>query len=110
VRKPADVWLKVRALATRVASSRRRVPVQFSPTKRIDCRSALAKDFVHKALDLDWAWISDDSTLCDFHTIQTNDHFFEKIRTVYGVDVSDISSGNIADILDRIAAHAHPIQ
>ncbi len=27
-----------------------------------------------------------------------------KIKATYGVDVSDLESGNLADILDRIAA------
>jgi hypothetical protein len=29
----------------------------------------------------------------------------EKIRHVYGVDVSDISSGKLADIFDRISKY-----
>ena len=87
-----------------------KVQVRFSSTKRIDCHGALADDFIQRVLGLDWAWISDDSTLFDFHTTETNDHLFEKIRSVYDVDVSDVSSGNLAEILDRIAAHSRPIQ
>jgi len=87
-----------------------KVPVRFSSTKRIDSRRALADDFVQKVLELDWAWISDDSTLFDFHTNGTNEHYLERIRSVYDVEVSDICSGNLADILDRIAAHSRPTQ
>ena len=87
-----------------------KVRVQFSSTKRIDNHSAIADDFVQRVLELDWAWISDDSTLFDFHTNESNDHLVEKIRSVYGVDVSDISTGNLADIFDRIAAYSRHLQ
>jgi hypothetical protein len=34
----------------------------------------------------------------------SNDELHTKIAEVYRVDVSDIKSGNLADILERIAA------
>jgi hypothetical protein len=80
-----------------------RVPIQVSRTDRIDKHSALAKDFVKRVLELPWAWISNDSTLWDFHVNESNSALYAKIRDTYGVDVSDISSGNLADILDRIS-------
>jgi hypothetical protein len=58
-----------------------------------------------RVLRLDWAWISDESSLWDFHHQETNAALVAKIREVYGVDVSDIESANLADILDRIAAN-----
>lgn len=64
----------------------------------------LADDFVRRVLDIDGAWISDESSLWDFHHKETNAALVAKIREIYGVDVSDIESGNLADILDRIAA------
>lgn len=79
------------------------VPIEFSKTDRIDKHSALADDFVKRVLELPWAWISDDSTLWDFHVHESNSALYAKIRDAYGVDVSDISSGNLADILDRIS-------
>ena len=79
------------------------VPIEFSKTDRIDKHSALADDFVKRILELPWAWISNSSTLWDFHTRESNSALHAKIRDVYGVDVSDISSGNLADILDRIS-------
>jgi hypothetical protein len=80
-----------------------KVPVQFATSMRVDQHSELAKDFVKRVLDLDWAWISDESSLWDFHGDETNESLNEKIRHVYDVDVSDISSGNLADIFDRIS-------
>lgn len=70
---------------------------------RVGQHSELAKDFVKRVLALDWAWISDESSLWDFHGDETNASLNEQIRLVYGVDVSDISSGNLADIFDRIS-------
>ena len=64
----------------------------------------LAEDFVRRVLGLDWAWISDESSLWDFHTSETNELLCTKIMQVYGVDVSDIESGKLSEILDRIAA------
>jgi hypothetical protein len=65
----------------------------------------LADDFIRRVLNKDAVWISDESSLWDFHRQDTNAALVAKIREVYGVDVSDIESGNLADILDRIAAN-----
>jgi hypothetical protein len=80
-----------------------RVPVQFAVRVRVDQHSELAKDFIKRVLDLEWAWISDESSLWDFHDDETNESLNDKILYVYGVEVTDISSGNLADIFDRIA-------
>ena len=79
-----------------------KVPIEFAANGRIRKHSELSEDFVKRVLDIEWAWISDESSLWDFHGEKTNDSLTDKIRTVYGVDVSDISSGNLADIFDRI--------
>ena len=51
---------------------------------------------------MDWAWISDESSLWDFHGELTNDHLYAKIKEVYGVDVSDIESARLWMIFRRI--------
>jgi len=86
-----------------------KVPVEFSATTRVDAHPELAKSFVKRVLGLDWADISDKATLGDFHDKGNNAALVEKIRDIYGVDVSDIASGNLADIFDRIADHSRPI-
>jgi hypothetical protein len=48
------------------------------------------------------------SSLWDFHGDETNDALHAKIKEVYGVDVSDIKSGNLSEILERIAASRKP--
>jgi hypothetical protein len=80
-----------------------KVPIEFASRNRVDQHSELANDFFQRILEVKWAWISDESTLGDFHDEETNDRLLEKIRRDYGVDVSDISNGNVADIFDGIA-------
>lgn len=80
------------------------VPVEFAAQDRVNSHLDLAEDFIHRVLDLPWAFISDESSLRDFHTETSNAALFDRITEVYGVDVSDIESGNIAEILDRIAS------
>ena len=78
------------------------MPIEFAARDRIEQHTELAEDFVKRVLEIEWAWISNESSLGDFHIDETNERLNDKIRQVYGVDVSDISSGNLADILDRI--------
>jgi len=83
-----------------------KVPIEFAARNRVEQHPELAKEFVQQILEVEWAWVSDESSLWDFHCEETNDRFVEKIRQVYGVDVSDIPSGNLADIFERIENNA----
>jgi hypothetical protein len=78
------------------------VPIQFAASDRVEAHRALADDFIHRVLELEWAWISDDSSLWDFHTEETNDALVTKVKEVYGCDISDISSGRLCEIFERI--------
>ena len=80
-----------------------KVPIKIAAQDRILQNDFLANDFIERILDLSWALITDRSSLWDFHTGTSSEEYFAKIKEVYFVDVSDIESGNIADILDRIA-------
>jgi hypothetical protein len=82
-----------------------KVPIEFAPSSRVYSDPELKDDFIRRVLGLDWAFISDESSLWDFHTDETNDVLITKIRDLYGVEVSDIESGNLATILSRIATH-----
>jgi hypothetical protein len=77
-------------------------PIEFASSTRIEAVGELSDDFIHKILEYEWAMISDESSLWDFHSEETNDALIEKIRLVYGVDVSDIESANLCEILERI--------
>jgi hypothetical protein len=80
------------------------VPTEFVSRQRIDAHPELMEDFVRRVLGLDWAWISDESSLWDFHASDDNQALISRINEVYGVDVSDIESGRLCEILERIAA------
>jgi len=66
----------------------------------------IARDLLSRVfgVDFDTCFISDDSSLWDFHGDEPNQHYFERIREDYGVDVSDIRDGNLARIFERLAA------
>ncbi|MGD1062763.1 MAG: hypothetical protein ABR860_05830 [Terracidiphilus sp.] len=82
------------------------VPIEFASQKRVNAHIELAQDFIHRVLGLPSAWISDESSLWDFHFEETNDSLLARIKEVYGVDVSDIESAKLCEIFDRIAQGA----
>ncbi len=79
------------------------VPIEFALQERLSAHTELAEDFIHRILGLEEAWISDKSSLWDFHFEETNEELLAKIRQVYGVDVSDIESARLSEIFERIA-------
>lgn len=81
------------------------VPIKFSSTGRVDQFPKLGQEFITQVLGLEWAWISDESSLWDFPDTENHPAIFGKIQAIYGVDVSDISDGNLARIFERIAAN-----
>ncbi len=99
VRKNFD---RFKATKRRLPRPGTKVPIEFAARDRVGQHPELAKDFIQRVLEVDWAWVSDESSLGDFHGDETNEKLIDKIRRIYGVDVSDISSGNLADIFDRI--------
>jgi hypothetical protein len=80
------------------------VPIEFASRQRVDAHPELAEDFIRRVLNLDWAWLSDESFLWDFHSSDDNTKLIAKIKEVYGVDVSDIASARLSEILERIAS------
>ncbi len=87
----------------------RQVPIEFASQEQISAHPELVQDFVSRVLEFEWAWISDESSLWDFHCDATNEANVGKIKAVYGVDVSDIESAKVSEILERIAtAHKSP--
>jgi hypothetical protein len=84
----------------------RGLPIELAPTHRISEHPDLARDFFSKILDLNYdeCFISDESSLWDFHVAENNDDVNEKVLLTYGVDISDIDTGNLADIFTRLVA------
>jgi len=79
--------------------------IEFASTAEVSRYRDIAEQFFPAILSMDYAncFISDESSLWDFHTEDSNDHFFARIRQVYGMDVSDITSANLAKIFERIS-------
>ena len=73
---------------------------------RVEAHHRLAADFVKRVFGLDIAdcFISDESSLWDFHADEDNTLLYNKIMLIYGVDVADIEGARLADIFDRLAA------
>ena len=44
-----------------------KVPIKFAERTRVDQHAELANDFIKRVLDMEWAWISDESRIGDFH-------------------------------------------
>jgi len=84
-----------------------KIPVQFAATTRVDRHADLARDFITRVRGLEWAFISDESSLGGFHAEEANGALVQRIHDIYGVDVADVSNGNLADIFDRIAGKAN---
>ena len=82
-----------------------RVLIEFASSEGIDTHPALRDDFINRVLELDWAFVSDESSLWDFHTEATNTSLHQRINDSYRVDVSDIESGSLKDIFERICAN-----
>jgi hypothetical protein len=80
------------------------VPIEFAATEQVDAYPELTDDFIRRVLGLEWAFISDGSSLWDFCTGQSLNAFYTRIEELYGVDVSDITSANLTRILSKIAA------
>jgi hypothetical protein len=78
-------------------------PIEFASQEKISANEALSEDFIHRVFGLEWACISDESSLWDFHADESNDVLLARIKDVYGVDVSDIESAKLTDIFERIA-------
>jgi hypothetical protein len=83
-----------------------RPEIEFAPQEKIGVHESLAQDFLLRIFDIEGAWISDESILWDFQRGASDAETFERIKQIYGVDVSDIKSGNVSLILNRIATAA----
>jgi hypothetical protein len=76
----------------------------FASTERIDRHGDIVNEILEEILEIRGAWVSDQSSLTDFTLGESTDEVCALIRARYGVDVSDIPFGNLADIVERIAA------
>ena len=83
------------------------MPIEFASAAVVDAHHEIARDFLTRILDLSYdnCFISDESSLWDFHGEETNEDLNRKILLLYGVDVSDVEGAKLAGIFERIADH-----
>lgn len=77
-------------------------PLRFASREEIDSHQETAEQFVKLVLNLEWASISDESSLYDFCFIDDVVTLEAKIKEVFGVDVSDIEDKNLLKIFELI--------
>jgi hypothetical protein len=80
-------------------------PLEFFSCEGIIKYESMTEDFFQRILNMkleDVLFLSDKSSLFDFHFDDSNNSCYEKIKSIYGVDVSDIKSGNLLEIFQRI--------
>ena len=64
---------------------------RMKEARHSDSKAMPRPEFIQRVLGLDWALVSDESSLWDFHTENTNEVLNTKIKKVYGVEVSDLT-------------------
>lgn len=81
-------------------------PIEFAPTVEIEQYKELLEEFCIKILgfkSMEGIFISDESSLWDFHMEDSNEKYVNKIKEVYGVDTTRLGkSGNILSLLKLI--------
>jgi hypothetical protein len=80
------------------------LPIEFASAEQVSRYDDIAEDFFRRVLGMDYrdCWISDESSLWDFHGEESNEHLHEKVWEAYRVDVSSIENGNLVKIFERI--------
>src|SRR5262245_3972012 len=80
-------------------------PIEFASANLIQQYEDLARDFLPRVLNLnfDQCFISDESSLWDFHVQETNGDYYRKIALLYNVDVSGVEGANLGRIFETIA-------
>ena len=83
--------------------------IELAPTDGVDRVRDLAEEFMEAIFEMEPAsyLITDESSLLDFEGVEDLDLLAvdKKVRSVFGVEVSDIRSGNLAEIFARIHRH-----
>ena len=80
-----------------------KVPLVFASTSAINRHKLIARHFFTQILNRDFnrCFISDKSSVWDFP--EADDQIYNRIQQIYGIDVSDIKSGNFVEIFERLS-------
>ena len=105
----AENFARRKSAADRLPRPGTKVPLTFTSNERIKQHEALAAHFLDHILGLRYeeCFISDQSSLWNFHDRESNDFLHKRVAHTYGVDISDLESALMPDILERIAAQLH---
>jgi len=76
-------------------------PITFAPATRVEAHGALRDEFVERILRMEWAFMSDESSLTEFP--EDVDEYGRRIMLLYGVDIDQLPDRQIATVLDAIA-------
>jgi hypothetical protein len=84
------------------------LPPEFASTEEISKYDEFAKEFFPRVLGLNYedCFISDETSLWDFHNDDSNAFLEQKIGLLYGVDISDVKNGSLVEIFKRISAQS----
>lgn len=84
----------------------RKLVVEFAAAGRIDANADLVADLMQRVLGMDPGsyFVSDESTLWDFHSEADNMAYAKKILILYRVDISDMNPPFLWAIAERIRA------
>ncbi len=84
---------------------------ELAPTDELDMFRSLAEEFMEAIFCMEAGsyLITDESSLWDFTGVDDLELpvIHRRIREVYGVDVFDITSGNLIEIFARIHKHTY---
>ncbi len=82
---------------------RARLSIAFASAAGINKHRLIARDFFRRVLnrDLETCFVSDKSSVWDFP--EADEEIYTRIQQVYGVDVSDVTSGNLVQIFERLS-------
>ena len=84
------------------------VPVEFAPSDLVSKNDDLAREFFPPIVGMSYddCLITDESSVWDFPVELTANDLGRKVLLVFGTEIGDLAeAGNIAAILERIAAH-----
>jgi hypothetical protein len=81
------------------------VPIEFAPTDRVDADPQLRDEFIQQVLGFgpeDPVFISDQSSICDFGDDDRILEIRNRIKEVYGIEITKPEPVYLADLFDTI--------
>jgi hypothetical protein len=86
---------------------RYRPKIEFASSARVEQLRPFVDDLVERVLRLNprECFISDESSLWDFHAEETNDELLRRISLLYGIDASHLEPPTLAAIAQLIATN-----